>query len=86
MNLFIGIMSYPEASRNGMNDAVRHTWLRNCPYHYKFFLPVKACQEDEVETSGVDSYEDYWTNAQPTSSYTPANGYDYPPPCDRTPT
>jgi hypothetical protein len=88
LKTLIGIASYPEAERNGMNKAMMDTWLRGDTGDYMFFIPefvypssMKSCHI--VSTRAHDTYEDYFRNFQLACGYILLQGYDYLFWCDR---
>jgi len=83
MKALVSIMSYPEACRNGMNQALRDTWLPDLQYDYKFFVSGPCSQPDEVNTGTPDDYWQYWLNFREAVRYAVAHDYDYLFHCDR---
>jgi hypothetical protein len=87
MKVLTAIMSYPKAEENGMNQAMRDTWLPNLPdwCDYKFFIPGKVNQgiPDAIWTGAEDDYWAYYDNFKHACRYALSNEYDYMFHCDR---
>lgn len=87
MKAFIAIQSYNAACENGMNQALRDTWLKDLPdwCSYAFFVgsPRVKLKMDECPTEAKDDYWDYYANFRASMQYAATVGYDFVFTCDR---
>ena len=84
MKILIAIASCARDTKNGFNEAIRKTWLKESPVDYKFILGKSAASSssDELVVDCNDDYNHLPYKTLELLRWAVANDYDYVFKCD----